>query len=87
MESSSLTQLGIAGATLAILFFIVRYFVTAMLKKDDIILALTDKFIKIAEENTEARVGLTQAINTNTKATESGTKHLSGLMNKILKRK
>lgn len=64
------TPLGIAGATLGILYFIVRYFVKALEHKDALNMQLTDKFIEIAQENTEARVKLTQAIDANTQMTK-----------------
>ena len=38
------TQLGIAGATLIILFFVIRYFISAMTKKDDQIIKMITDF-------------------------------------------
>lgn len=73
------TQLGISGVTLSILFFIVRYFISALDKKDAVNLELTNRFIKIAEENTESRVNLKSAIETNTKVTKNMGEHLKKL--------
>ena len=41
------SNLGLAGAALAIIFFIVRYFVKAMTKKDDFIINQTKEFTKL----------------------------------------
>lgn len=73
------TQLGISGVTLSILFFIVRYFISALDKKDAVNLELTNKFIQIAEENTESRVNLKSAIETNTKVTKNMGEQLKKL--------
>ena len=40
------TNLGLAGAALAIIWFIVRYFIQAMTKKDDFIIEQTKEFTK-----------------------------------------
>lgn len=44
-----ITQFGIAGLTLAILFFIVRYFVAALTKKDDQILKKDDQILEMTK--------------------------------------
>ena len=49
------TQLGIAGATLTILAFIVKYFVDAQKEARLDNKELTQKFIDIAEQNLEAQ--------------------------------
>lgn len=46
-ELQGFTQLGVAGITLAILFFIVRYFVDAMKAKDEHIYSATKEFTKV----------------------------------------
>ena len=64
------TQLGIAGLTLGILFFIVRYFISALDKKDGTISGLTDRFIKVTEDTNQSHAELTTAIGMNTKVTK-----------------
>lgn len=81
------TQLGVAGITLGILFFIVRYFVKALDAKDKVNIDLTNKFIKIAEENTEARIKLKQSIDANTNATKTTADNLTKLVLDVLKSK
>lgn len=79
------TQLGVAGITLAILAFTVKYFVSAMTRKDEINIDLTNKFIKIAEENTEARLKLKDAIDVNTEATRTSADNLTKLILQLIK--
>jgi hypothetical protein len=65
------TQLGIAGATLFILFLVVRFFIATIEKKDAQIQAITDKFsdtvnTHLANENIareQEREALTRVIN------------------------
>lgn len=63
------TQLGIAGITLGILFFIVRYFVKALQDSRLDSKELTNKFITLAEENIKSHTQLTSAITANTQVT------------------
>ncbi len=49
--TETLTNLGVAGATLAILFFIVKFFVSAITKKDDYITAITKNFTRVVENH------------------------------------
>ena len=44
MEASNLTQLGVSGVVLAILFFIVRWFVQHITTKDQRLYDITEKF-------------------------------------------
>lgn len=79
------TQLGISGLTLAILFFVVRYFVQAMTIKDKENAELTGKFIDMTRHNLESQSNLTRAIEANTISTKVSTDNLSKLMLKVLK--
>lgn len=66
------TQLGIAGLTLAILFFVVRYFVAAMTKKDDYIQKITTDFTLVInnhiDHNTRSLTKFGNSIDKLTKA-------------------
>ena len=88
------TQLGIAGLTLGILFFIVRYFISALDKKDGTISGLTDRFIKVTEDTNQSHAELTTAIGMNTKVTKESVEaskkssdNLTKLVLKIVKTK
>lgn len=70
------TQIGVSGATLFILFFIVKYFVAAMNKKDDTIQTFTNKFYELAEK---FNVTITNHIEHERSAMENLTKSISGL--------
>ena len=48
---NELTNLGVAGVTLAILFFIVRYFVSTLTKKDEYISIITKEFSTIVSNH------------------------------------
>lgn len=86
MPGSDYTQLGLAGITLAILFFVVRYFVQAMQEKDKVNKELTDKFIEITRGTIESQNKLAEAIDQNTSASKSNTDKLSLLVLKALKK-
>lgn len=86
------TQLGLAGATLAILFFIVKYFVAAMNKKDDTITDLHTKFIELSEKNIVSHNELTTSLKANTEsnrqvavATKEGNDKLTAMILKVIK--
>lgn len=64
------TQLGIAGLTLGILFFIVRFFIKALENNRTDNKELTEKFIAITEENIKTHGQLVQSIDANTRATK-----------------
>jgi hypothetical protein len=66
----SYTQLGIAGVTLGILFFIVRYFVSALTKQGDRHYELTEKFIQLSKDNIESHHRLADSIDANVKSNE-----------------
>ena len=78
--TSEYTQLGLAGLTLGILFFIVRYFVSAMNSKDNLNQNLTEKFIKIAEDNIKTRGEQTQMMNKQVKSTDKLSKMIARLL-------
>ena len=73
--TEQLTQFGIAGLTLGILFFIVRYFVKAMEGKDKRIGEMTDQFRLVIENH----------IVHETKQWEQTTKVLSELLEAVRK--
>jgi hypothetical protein len=81
----SFTQLGIAGATLLILLLVVRYFISAMDKKDEYIQKLTEKFSDtvnnhLANENAsreQEREALTKVIG----VLDEHTKVLASIVN------
>lgn len=81
------TQLGVSGLTLFILFFIVRYFVSALKQKDQQYLELTEKFIKITEDNTIEKINLKNAIDANTAATRQTADSLTKLVMDVVKTK
>jgi hypothetical protein len=58
---SDITQLGLAGATLAILFFIVRYFVQALKDAREDHKELTQKFIDLTKSDIETRARDTES--------------------------
>ncbi len=62
----SWTQLGIAGLTLGILFFMIRYFVGAMTKKDQVIATQYESLKDLTVRSIEATIKFTEAININT---------------------
>lgn len=78
------TQLGIAGATLAILFLVVRYFIQAIDKKDTYITRITEQFsvtinTHLANEN-EARKQEMSALTQVTSVLDQHTKVLGEIM-------
>lgn len=83
----NITQLGIAGVTLAILFFIVRYFVEALKEKDKRNGDLADKLLDLSQGNIEANKKLSDSIDANTQATKTNTDNLSKLMLELIKSK
>lgn len=80
------TQLGIAGATLGILFYIVKKFIDELNESRRDNKELTEKFIRIAEENSEARIILKNAITANTEATKTTADNITKLLLKVLKK-
>lgn len=89
---NSWTQLGLAGATLAILFFIVKYFVATLNKKDVDITELNKKFIELSEKNITSHNELAQALDKNTQsnkevatATKEGNDKLTAMILKVIK--
>jgi len=62
------SQLGISGLTLGILFFIVRYFITALKDKDCYIKQLTNDFTVVITNHIKHE---TAAMNKNTKALDN----------------
>ena len=81
----SFTQLGIAGATLLILLFVVRYFISAMDKKDTYIQSITEKFSEtvnthLANENI-ARQQEMKALTQVTGVLDQHTQVLSQIVN------
>lgn len=85
MMPDNVTQLGIAGLTLAILFFIVRYFVEALKEKDKRNGDLADKLLDLSQRNIEANKKLSDSIDANTQATKTNTDNLSKLMLELIK--
>lgn len=90
----NITQLGVSGLTLGILYFVVKNFVKTINKKDEHIERLTEKFIDMGKQNIESHLGLTKSIDANTEATrqakESSKKdndNLSKLILKLIKTK
>jgi len=47
LKMDNYSQLGISGLTLGILFFIVRWFITTISRKDEQISHITDEFTKV----------------------------------------
>ena len=72
------TQLGIAGLTLAILFFVVRYFVAAITAKDKQIIEMVKGFNSTVsnhmEHQTKAFTLLSRAIKTLSEELRNGRK-------------
>lgn len=81
------TQLGIAGLTLGILFFIVRYFVTAMNLKDQAILEQHDKLASLTERSIDGISKFTDALNRNTMSTKNNSDKLTSQILDLMKRK
>ena len=79
------TQLGIAGLTLGILFFIVRYFVSAMNKKDDILLRQHEELKELTIKGMETTEKFTQAVNTNTQTAKTSSDNLTKLILELIK--
>ena len=77
------TQLGLAGVTLGILFFTVQYFVKAINHKDSMNYELTQKFIKIAQDNIDTRRVQTEVMKKQVKSTDK----LSTIINDLMKKK
>lgn len=95
------TQLGVSGLTLGILFFIVRYFVEAMDKKDDVISSQHKDLQELTIRSINATNKFTEAVNVNTNAAKQAadvarqtaevakktSDNLSKLMLKVIKDK
>lgn len=79
------TQFGVAGVMLGIFFFIIRYFVSAMKESRRDNKDLTDKFIKMNEDNIKTNTNLTRSIEANTQITQKSTDMLTALTLKIIK--
>lgn len=81
------TQLGIAGITLAILFFIVRYFVQAMNKKDDVIELQHRELKDLTVKGMDQTAKFTEAVNKNTEAAKESSDNLTKMMLELIKTK
>ncbi len=81
------TQLGIAGLTLAILAFIVRYFVSALDKKDARNIELANKLLDLSEENIKTNNKLAESIDKNTEIAKTTSDNLTKLMVEVIKSK
>lgn len=79
MISEEITNLGISGLTLGILFFIVRYFITALKDKDCYIKQLTSDFTKVIENHIRHE---TASMDRTTKALEKLTKAITKMNKK-----
>lgn len=80
----SFTQLGIAGATLLILLLVVRYFISAIEKKDSYIQQITEKFSEtvnshLTREN-EMMVKATDVLNHHTEVLSGHTQVLAQIL-------
>lgn len=88
-ETAFIALIGIVTTVLGVLGFVVKYFVSASTRKDEIIYELTNKFIKTTEDTNKSHSELTQAIDTNTKATressESSKRSSDNLTKLVLK--
>jgi len=71
---NELTNLGVAGVTLAILFFIVRYFVSTLTKKDEYISTITKEFSTIVSNH------LTHAVKVEEKMADSNQEVAKALL-------
>lgn len=93
MDNATTIGLGsLAASILGILFFVVKYFVKALNKKDEDIKELTEKLIKISEENIISHNQLAQSIDASTtsnkevaKATKDSSDKLTALMLRVIK--
>lgn len=81
--TETFANLGLAGATLAILFFIVRYFVTAINAKDIVIKDLTAQFLQLAKDDIDSRNQHTKALDINTRSNETIAKVASDSNDKL----
>lgn len=81
------TQLGIAGLTLGILFFIVKYFVKEQTENRIDAKELTERFIKMSEDSNRVQSKLTEAIQANTIATKNSTDNITKLLVEVIKSK
>ncbi len=81
------TQLGIAGITLAILAFIVRYFVSALNEKDTRNGELANKLLDLSQENVKTNSKLAESIDKNTEIARSNSDILTKLMVELIKSK
>lgn len=79
----SYTQLGLAGITLGILFFTVRYFVKALTEKDITNKELTSKFMKMIELNIKSHNKLSKSIDLNTEITKKSADCIVKLANQV----
>jgi hypothetical protein len=79
------TQLGIAGLTLGILFFIVRYFVSAMNKKDEMLLKQHEELKELTIKGMESTEKFTQAVNLNTQTAKKSADNLTKLILEVIK--
>lgn len=81
------SQLGFASATLGILWFIVRYFITAIEKKDDQIQKITAQFTQtIGEHLTQSREAngtMLSILTDHTKVLSHHTEVLSGIVKSL----
>lgn len=81
------TQLGIAGFSLGIIFFIIRYFVEAQKEERQVNRGLTERVTRVVERNARTHEELKRAILANTDATKQSTDYLSKMILELMKSK
>lgn len=81
------SQLGIAGVTLAILFFIVRYFVSTITKKDEANALLTQKLFELSQQGLAVQQKLATSLDANTEAAKESSDKLTALFEEVIKGK
>lgn len=81
----ALTQLGIAGATLGILLLVVKYFIQAVNKKDDIIIGQHRELTRLVERGIESQQRNTEVVKQNTEAIKKNSDDISHLIMKLVK--
>lgn len=80
MNQVDFTQLGLAGAMLSILFFIVKYFVTALAAKDTSYTDLANKLLDLSNATVLSNQKLADAIQANTVANKQNIDTLTALI-------
>ena len=87
LDGTNIYSLGSIGVVLSILFFIIRYFVSAMTRKDEVISQQYKELKELTIKNIESTDQFTKAITENTVIGKVNMDNLTKLIVEIIKQK